>query len=161
MKQTTPVISPEQARRIALENIMPFIREQIAAFERAAVDEATPDPDNCARITTALRKIARELEPAKAAKTRTDESPDELRIRRAFASMPYSGNANFDFAGLPEASAIAGNLERLRDVLNSHAEADNKRDAELMKYGQAVAGFGSLLRLATENAKLSIQTDEF
>lgn len=160
-KQATPVISREEARSRALENLMPFIREQIAAFDDSATRSTTPDPANCRRIANELRKIARSLEPKKGGIKQSDESPDEIRIRRAFAQMPFAGALNLDFGGLPDPATIADNLERLREGLDAHADADRKRDGELVEYGQAVAGFGRLLRLAAANAPTEGETDLF
>lgn len=61
-RQTTPLISRADARDRFLDNLIPFVREQVEAFETSSKAVATPDPDNCRRIADEGRKILRNLE---------------------------------------------------------------------------------------------------
>lgn len=61
-KQTTPRISRADARDRFLDNLIPFIREQVEEFESASRRDVTPDPDNCRLIADEGRKILRNLE---------------------------------------------------------------------------------------------------
>jgi hypothetical protein len=65
-KQKTPRISRADARDRFLDNLLPFLREQVAAFESAAKHEETPDPDNCRLIADEGRKILQNLERRRA-----------------------------------------------------------------------------------------------
>jgi hypothetical protein len=62
VRQTTPRISRADARDRFLDNLIPFLREQVAEFEHASKRDVTPDPDNCRLIADEGRKILRNLE---------------------------------------------------------------------------------------------------
>jgi hypothetical protein len=62
VKQTTPRISRADARDRFLDNLIPFLREQVAEFDFASKRETTPDPDNCRLIADEGRKILQSLE---------------------------------------------------------------------------------------------------
>jgi uncharacterized protein (UPF0335 family) len=145
MKQETPVITDAEARRLALENILPFIREQAAAF--ATPNEATPDPDNCRKIGGALREIEGFLNPGGRGRAAT-ETRDEQRIRRAFSGMPFGGISNFDFDLPMNPARVAENLERLKSALETVVEESKQTAAELQEYGEGVRAMRTLLRLA-------------
>lgn len=66
MKQKTPRISRADARDRFLDNLIPFLREQVAEFEHASKQDVTPDPDNCRLIADEGRKILRNLEARRA-----------------------------------------------------------------------------------------------
>lgn len=66
MKQTTPRISRADARDRFLDNLIPFLREQVEAFENASKRETTPDPENCRLIADEGRKILQNLERRRA-----------------------------------------------------------------------------------------------
>lgn len=51
-----------EARRLALENLLPFIREQEKSWKQSVDNSATPDPDNCKLIAEEIGKIRARLE---------------------------------------------------------------------------------------------------
>jgi hypothetical protein len=154
MKKQPLPISDADARRLALENILPFIREQAAAFETPG--EATPDPDNCRKIGAALREIEGFLNPGGRGRAAT-ETRDEQRIRRAFSGMPFGGISNFDFELPMNSARIADNIERLKTTLETVVEDSRTTGAELEEYRQAMRGVRNFLRLAFADESVLLQ----
>jgi hypothetical protein len=70
-------------------------------------------------------------------------------LHSALGAMPFGALCNFELGGgAMNFEQIASNVERLREVLSEHVEREKARDAELDEFRRAVAGFGTLLRLA-------------
>jgi hypothetical protein len=65
-RQQTPRISRADARARFLDNVIPYMREQVEAFEAGARSSQTPDPDNCRLIADEGRKILNAFEKRRA-----------------------------------------------------------------------------------------------
>jgi len=87
----------------------------------------------------------------------TQEILPEVRIIRAFNSMPYGASAQFEHGEHRNGytltlEQIATNLERLRDVLVGVAERDQQTEQELRQVNADLGAWGRLMNRAQAQA---------